>query len=75
MEQPRNKKELLGVTNALAEIKMSLEGVEDKVSEINQEIEPKRQEMENKRNDKALRRSTQEVQFLTNRSSRKQKDK
>lgn len=33
----------------MAEIKNSVEGLEDKVSEINQAIEPKRQEMENKR--------------------------
>lgn len=39
----------LGDYNAVAEIRHSVEGLEDKVSEINQGIEPKGHEMENKR--------------------------
>lgn len=48
-EQPKNQKEALGITNAVAEIKHSVEGLEGKVSEISQGIEPKRHEVENKR--------------------------
>lgn len=41
-EQPKNKKEDLGITNAIAEIKNLVESLDDKVSEINQEIEQKK---------------------------------
>lgn len=40
-KQPKNKKEGLGITNVLAEIKNSVEGLGDKVSEISQEVEQK----------------------------------
>lgn len=69
-EHPKNKKEVLGITSAGAEIKHSVEGVEDKVSEINQGRDGKQEG-----NDKALRGSTQEDQFLTSRRCRKQKQK
>lgn len=75
-EQPKNKKEDLGITNAIAEIKNSVESLDDKVSEINQEIEQKKtrdKKKKKERNGKALRESTQEVQYLTNRSSESKK--
>lgn len=42
-EQPKNKNESLEITHVIAKIKNSVEGLEDKVNEINQEVEQKRQ--------------------------------
>lgn len=54
-------------------MKKSAEGLEDKVSGINQEAEQKRQETENEREARALAGSAQKVPQLTNRSSRKRR--
>ena len=43
-EQPKNKSKSLEVTHVIDEVKNSVAGLEDKVDEINQEIEQKRQQ-------------------------------